>query len=71
MTRRMITPADGTSSIIVSWDHSTTSIRAGVILDVAPGSALETALGTSNLTVLAGTPLAGKLAASDGIATAN
>ena len=41
--------------------HGGMSVQAGQVLDVPAGSALETAIGTSNLTALSGTPLVNDL----------
>lgn len=52
---RVVTPADGSGSVTIQWDNSTLSVPAGTVLDVPPGSALESAYGTSNLVSLSGT----------------
>jgi hypothetical protein len=58
MTMRQVTPADGSGSVTIAWDNSSITVPAGTVLDIAPGSALEAAYGTQNLTPLSGTALA-------------
>jgi hypothetical protein len=60
MTVRQVTPAGGAASVTIAWDNSQITVPAGTILDVPPGSALESAYGTQNLTPLSGLPLAGE-----------
>jgi hypothetical protein len=49
MTIRMITPADGSGSVILSWDYGGQVLQARQLIDVPPGSQLETAIGLANL----------------------
>jgi hypothetical protein len=39
-------------TITVTYDHVTTTIKAGTVIDVPAGSALLTAIGAGNLTAL-------------------
>jgi hypothetical protein len=60
-----------TQTTTISWDGGPgTPVQAGMILDVPPGSALETALG-SNITALAGLALANAQTGSESSATSN
>ena len=58
MILRVVTPADGSGSVTVAWDHSRITVPAGTVVDIAPGSALESAYGAGNLADLSGTALA-------------
>jgi len=50
----------------VAWDNSSISVPAGTILDVQPGSAMETAFGgAGNARVLSGQPLNNVLTGSN------
>ena len=40
------------SKVTYSWDGCSYTLPAGTLLDVAPGSALETAIGSGNLGTL-------------------
>ncbi len=77
MSLRMVTPASGVKQIQVSYicggfdGPAVGMLTAGQVLDVIPGSALESAIGLSNLTSLTGTLLNNALTGSDGTATAN
>jgi hypothetical protein len=44
--------ASVTADTTITWDSSTVAIPAGSVLLVEPRSALETAIGTSNLAVI-------------------
>jgi hypothetical protein len=78
MTLRVVTPSGGQRQITISYAvggagcwPQTDLVRAGEILDVPPGSALETALG-ANITTLSDGPLNSALTGSGGITnTAN
>jgi hypothetical protein len=48
MTIRMVTSVTG-GSTLVSWDGVLQNIRAGTLVDIPPGSALEAAYGPENL----------------------
>lgn len=48
MTLRTVTPAGGAAQITIPWDNGGTILTAGQVLDVPPGGALETAIGTAN-----------------------
>jgi hypothetical protein len=77
MTLRMVTPASGAAQLSISYNPGglngpeTDMLTAGQILDVIPGSALETAIGVTNLTTLSATMLNNALTGSDGQATGN
>ena len=59
-----------TTATAIAWDSSTITVPAGTVLDVAPGSALESAFG-GNLATLSGTALTANVTGSDPAATAN
>jgi hypothetical protein len=71
MTLRTVTPANGASQLTVNYDNGDTILTAGQVLDVPVGSALETAIGTGNLTALTGTALANVQTGLDPAATEN
>jgi hypothetical protein len=48
---RIVIPADGTSLVTFPYGDGTEILPAGQFINVPPGSALETAIGVSNLTV--------------------
>jgi hypothetical protein len=52
MTIRVVAPADGSGSVTVSWDLDPVLLQEGTILDVLPGSALESAIGVANLVTM-------------------
>ena len=70
MTLRTVTPASGAAQLTIAWDGGAI-LAAGQVLDVVPGSAHETAIGTANLTALSGTALTVNVTGSDPAATAN
>lgn len=45
MSLQQVTPAGGAASVAVTWDNSSITVPTGVILDIPPGSALESAYG--------------------------
>ena len=49
MSVRVVTLAGGALNLTFGWDGGTASLTAGTVLDVPPGSALETAIGAGNL----------------------
>jgi hypothetical protein len=57
MSLRQVTPADGSQGVTIGWDLGQQFLQAGTVLDVPPGSALESAIGTGNLTPLSGPEL--------------
>lgn len=71
MTIRVVHPADGSAGVTFSWDCGTVWIPAGSLVDVAPGGAYETAIGTSNLATLSATQLAQTVSGSNPAATSN
>ena len=77
MSLRMVTPASGASQLKISYavggydGPQVGMLTAGQVLDVLPGSLLESAIGLGNLTALAGPLLANALTGSDGAATGN
>ena len=60
MTIRVVTPADGTDSVTFPWDLTAVVLQRGQLVDVEPGSVLETNIGPENLT----DPTAADLASS-------
>jgi hypothetical protein len=48
----MITPADGSASVSFAWDLGQAVLQSGTVLDVPPGSDLESSIGLTNLTPL-------------------
>lgn len=58
MTVRTVSPADGSLSMSFAWGDGTEILTAGQLIDVEPGGALETAIGSANLTPLSGQALA-------------
>ncbi len=52
MTVRTVTPVSGSLSMSFAWGDGTEILTAGMLIDVDPGSALETAIGVTNLTPL-------------------
>ena len=71
MTLRTVTPASGAAQLTINYDGGGSVVTAGQVLDVPVGSALETAIGTSNLTALSGTALAADQGGLDPSATGN
>jgi len=71
MTLRVVTPADGSGAVTIDWDHSRIAVPAGTVVDVDPGSALETAYGVTNLEDLSGAALADAQSGSGGTGTGN
>jgi hypothetical protein len=49
MSVRIVTPADNSGSVTFDWDGNPVILDAGVLIGVDPGSDLETAIGTANL----------------------
>jgi len=76
MTLRVVTPTSGAAQIGISYQPGgtawpeTDTLTAGQILDVLPGSPLETALG-SNITALTGAALTSAITGSGGQGTGN
>jgi hypothetical protein len=77
MTLRMVTPAGGAAQVTISYAvggqyswPQTDTLLAGMVLDVIPGSPLETALG-ANITTLSATQVRNEVNGSDGAATGN
>jgi len=58
MTVRTVTPASGALYLSFAYGAGTEILTAGQLIDVDPGSALETAIGAANLTPLSGQALA-------------
>ena len=52
MTARMVLPADSSASVSFTWDGGAMRLARRQVLDVPPGSALETAIGSANLVSL-------------------
>jgi hypothetical protein len=57
MSRRKVTPADGTAAVTVTWDNSQVTVPAGTLLEVEAGGNLEWEIGAGNPTELAGAQL--------------
>ena len=77
MTLRMVTPSGGQPQITVSYSTGgqdcwpqTDMLTAGQVLDVIPGSPLESALG-ANITTLTATQVGNEANGVDGAATGN
>lgn len=74
---RIVTPASGANQLTFTYGGSpggppcSEVLRKGRVIDVPAGSALESAIGLSNLTSLTGNLLQNDVTGSDGIATAN
>ena len=51
MTIRIRQPADGTSYVSFTWDSGQQILTEGQLIDVPPGSALESAIGVPNLVI--------------------
>ena len=51
MTVRIVTPASGANYLQFAYGDGTEILTAGQLIDVDPGSALETAIGVANLTL--------------------
>jgi hypothetical protein len=60
MTVRIVAPADGSNSVTFPWDLTAVLLQRGQLVDVPPGSAPESSIGTGNLT----DPTAADLASS-------
>jgi hypothetical protein len=57
MSVRTVTPAGGAPYLAFAYGDGTEHLQSGQIIDVEPGSALEAAIGTGNLTDLTGQAL--------------
>ena len=53
-----MTPASGAAYLSFPYGDGVENLTAGQLIDVDPGSALETAIGVANLTPLTGQQLA-------------
>ncbi len=71
MSLRVVTPAGGAASITVTWDNSQITVPSGDIVDIPPGSSMESAYGLSNLTPLTGQALNNILTGSNPAVTDN
>ena len=60
MSVRIVTPASGALSMSFAWGDGTEILTARQLIDVPPGSDLETAIGARSLTL----PTAQQLAAA-------
>lgn len=58
MSVRVVQPADGSERLAFAYGDGTEYLAAGQILDVEPGSAIEAAIGVTNLTPLNAVQLA-------------
>jgi hypothetical protein len=66
MTVRIVQPADGSALLSFSYGDGTEVLTRGQLVSVDPGSVLETAIGTSNLTLPSAQQLASGMAGSEG-----
>ena len=71
MSLRTVTPASGAPQLTINYDGGGMTVQAGQVIDVPVGSALETAIGTTNLTALSGVALANDQGGLDPSATGN
>ncbi len=77
MTLRVVTPSGGQAQVSVSYavggfdGPQVDLLTAGQVVDIIPGSPLESAIGLGNLTALTGTLLNNAQTGSDGTATGN
>jgi hypothetical protein len=71
MTLRTVTPANGAAQLTINYDGGGMTVTAGQVVDVPVGSALETAIGTTNLTSLTGQQLAADQGGLDPVVTGN
>jgi hypothetical protein len=67
----MVIPADSSASVSFTWDGGEQRLAAGLVLDVPPGSALEAAIGTGNLSDLTGRQLSDAAAGGGAGAVSN
>jgi hypothetical protein len=58
MTVRIVSPASGAASLTFSYGDGVEILTTGQLIDVDPGSALEQAIGVTNLTPLTAVQLA-------------
>ena len=70
MTLRQIAPSDGSSGVSFGWDLGQVFLQSGTVLDVPPGSDLESSIGLVNLSPLSG-PEQDDLAQGGGGAVSN
>jgi len=74
MSIRAVNPADGSGAVTFPAPDAygtPTTLMAGTVLDVIPGGPWEAAIGTGNLTPLAGVALADDQQGGGGPATDN
>jgi hypothetical protein len=71
MSIRVVAPASGAAGISFAWDCGSVWQPAGAVLDVPPGGALETAIGTQNLTTLSAAQLQAAISGSGPAGTSN
>jgi len=57
MSVRVCTPADGSGRLSFAYGDGTEYLTRGQLIEVDPGSPLETAIGTANLSPLTGQDL--------------
>ena len=70
MTVRQVSPADGSAGVTIGWDLGQVFLQSGTVLDVPPGSDLESSIGLANLSPLSG-PEQDDLAQGGGGAVSN
>ena len=66
MSVRIVTPASGALSLTFSYGDGTEIVQARQLISVDPGSALETAIGVSNLSLPTAQQLASSVAGAEG-----
>ena len=57
MSVRQVIPTDGSEGVTIGWELGQVFLQAGTVLDVPPGSALESTIGLANLSPLSGAEL--------------
>jgi hypothetical protein len=68
---RICQPADGTNYVSFTWDSGTQILTRGSLIDVPPGSTLETAIGVSSLVLPTAQQLASSVNGAEGGAVSN
>lgn len=71
MSVRVVQPASGAAYLQFSYGDGTEVLTRGQILDVVPGSAVEAAIGSSNLVPLTGQQLVSAQNGAEGGAVSN
>jgi len=66
MSVRIVSPADGSARLAFAYGDGTEYLTRGQLVSVPAGSALETAIGASNLSLPTGAQLADAANGSEG-----